>query len=743
MKTRKDLESDALQPETGIKDFRKRDHQSSKKGSAEEFQDVERLKKSEEMYRLLADSSPDVIYRISIPEGRYEYISPSCTVKCGRSPEEFYRQTFLIDEMLHPDCRDTFSGKFMENLKEKSTSRVEYRIIHKSGEVIWVSQNDVLIRDENGNPVAVQGIARDVTERKHAEEMKAKFESIVEHSNDAIISKNLKGIVTSWNHAAEKIYGYSKDEMLGKSTAGLVPEGQEISLQVSHDENYDTVRIRKDGKPINVSLTISPVKNSQGKVIGVSIISRDVTLDKKAEKKLKTSEERYKLLVENVPVGILHLDRRGKVTGANPKYLEILGSKSEDHACDAKVPNLHEIESKLGASEFSGKFRECLETGETIKGEYKCVSAPKYLQYNITPILDPENKVTGAIGACIDITERKKMGEALHESEEKFREVFQNISDAVFLSEIKDCAVGNFMEVNDVACRKLGYSRKKLLKMSYTDISDPQLVDELSSHLGELYNNKRVSFECALATEDGPVPFDFNCHIFELNGRPVAVSVARDITERRKAEKLVKNSLKEKELLLREIHHRVKNNLMVISSLLNMQSRQIKDQKVVSLLKDSQSRARSMAIIHEKLYGSNNLKKINFGDYIRDFTGELFKTYSTRPGLKLKMEVEDLMLDINTSIPLGLIVNELVSNSLKYAFTEENDGTVTVKFHQEDDLYTLTVEDNGMGMPDNFQEKESLGLNLVKSLTKQLDGDLKLDRTHGTCFQIRFREAEF
>ena len=334
------------------------------------------------------------------------------------------------------------------------------------------------------------------------------------------------------------------------------------------------------------------------------------------------------------------------------------------------------------------------------------------------------------------------MGEALHESEEKFREVFENISDAVFLSEIKDCAVGNFMEVNDVACRKLGYSREKLLKMSYTDISDPQLVDELSSHLGELYNNKRVSFECALVTEDGPVPFDFNCHIFELNGRPVAVSVARDITERRKAEELVKDSLKEKELLLKEIHHRVKNNLMVISSLLNMQSRQIKDQKVVSLLKDSQSRARSMAIIHEKLYGSNNLKKINFGDYIRDFTGELFKTYSTRPGLKLKMEVEDLMLDINTSIPLGLIVNELVSNSLKYAFTDD-EGTVTVKFHREDDLYTLTVEDNGMGMPDNFQEKESLGLNLVKSLTKQLDGELELDREHGTCFQIRFREAEF
>lgn len=319
------------------------------------------------MYRLLADSNPDVIYKISIPEGRYEYISPSCTVKCGRSPEEFYRKPFLINEMLHPDCRDTFNDKFMKNLKEKSTSRVEYRIIRKSGEVAWVSQSDVLIRDENGKPVAVQGIARDVTERKEAEEIKAKFESIVEHSNDAIISKNLKGVVTSWNHAAEKIYGYSKEEMLGKSTAGLIPEGQGISTRVSHDENYSALRVRKDGKTINVSLTLSPVKNSQGRVTGVSIISRDVTQEKKAEKELKAGKERYKLLVENVPVGILHLDRNGKVTGANPKFLEILGSET----CVA--PEFHKFE----VSGFSGKFRECLETGRTLKGEYKFTSAPK------------------------------------------------------------------------------------------------------------------------------------------------------------------------------------------------------------------------------------------------------------------------------------------------------------------------------------------------------------------------------
>ena len=383
-----------------------------------------------------------------------------------------------------------------------------------------------------------------------------------------------------------------------------------------------------------------------------------------------------------------------------------------------------------------------------MKGKRSYTSAwgkESYLQYHITPILDSENNVTSIIGTCEDITERKKVEEALRESEEKFREVFNNVSDTVFLCKLEDGLPKKFIEVNDVACQKLGYTREELLKMSCKDIDDPQMEDKLPLMADKLYKDGKVSFETFQITKNGStIPVEINSHIFKLNGMDVSVSVARDITERKKAEKLVKKSLKEKELLLMEIHHRVKNNLMVISSLLNMQSRQIKDKEVLSLLKDSQSRARSMALIHEKLY-SSNLKQINFGEYIQDFTEELFKTYSTNPNVTLKMDVEDLMLDINTSIPLGLIVNELISNSLKYAFASEDKGTVTVKFHKKDDVYTLTVGDDGVGIPDDIDclNTESLGMKLVTSLTEQLDGELKIDTTNGTCFNISFRETEF
>jgi PAS domain S-box-containing protein len=720
-------------------------------GIVEKFSDeekIEELKKSESMYRLLADSCPDVIYRVSIPEGRYEYISPASTVNCGRSPEEFYKTPLLIKEMLHPDCKDVFNEKFLDTIAKKSVSNIEYQIIHKSGDLVWVSQSDVLIKDENGNPVAVQGIARDITEKKQAEEIKAKFESIVEHSNDAIISKKLDGTITSWNHAAEKIYGYSKEEMLGKSTKAIIPKGhdQEISsfLDIIHDENYDTLRVTKDGKTINASMTLSPIRNSDGKIKGISIISRDITRQKEAERELKAGAERYKLLVDSVPVGIIHLDRKGDVIDVNPKLMEIIGSKSEEYT---RLINVLEFPETV-KSGFSSEFKKCLETGRVIEGERSYTSTwgkKAYIQYQITPILDSENNVTSIIGTGNDITERKQMEKALRESEEKFREVFNNVSDAVFLCKLEDGLPKHFIEVNDVACQKLGYTRKELLKMSCKDIDDPQIEDRFLLMTDKLYKDGKVSFESFQVTKNGStIPVEINSHIFKLNGMDVAVSVARDITERKKNEKLIKKSLKEKELLLMEIHHRVKNNLMVISSLLNMQSRQIKDKEVLSLLKDSQSRARSMALIHEKLY-SSDLKRINFGEYIQDFTEELFKTYSINPHVTLKMDVEDLMLDINTSIPLGLIVNELVSNSLKYAFASADKGNVTVKFHEKNDVYTLTVKDDGVGIPDDIDclNTESLGMKLVTSLTEQLDGELKIDTKRGTCFSISFREAEF
>jgi two-component sensor histidine kinase/CheY-like chemotaxis protein len=216
-----------------------------------------------------------------------------------------------------------------------------------------------------------------------------------------------------------------------------------------------------------------------------------------------------------------------------------------------------------------------------------------------------------------------------------------------------------------------------------------------------------------------------------------------DITERKKMEDEIKQSLDEKETLLKEIHHRVKNNLIVICSLLNLQADYVKDKASYEMFMESKNRAKSMALIHERLYQSTDLKRIDFGDYIRTLSTELFRTYAGDYGLiELKINVENIFLDINTAIPLGLIVNELITNSLKHAFPEGMKGKINVDFQQKDNHYEFTVKDNGIGFPEDldFRNTDSLGLQIVNTLTNQIDGEIELNRSHGTEFKITFKE---
>jgi len=218
-----------------------------------------------------------------------------------------------------------------------------------------------------------------------------------------------------------------------------------------------------------------------------------------------------------------------------------------------------------------------------------------------------------------------------------------------------------------------------------------------------------------------------------------------DISERRKAEDKIKAALKEKELLLKEIHHRVKNNLQVISSLLNLQSRYIKDKEMLGVFKESQNRIKSLSFVHEKLYQSKDLARIDLKDYIKDLVNSLFQSYGTNTGkIALGIDVENIPLGIDYAIPCGLIVNELVSNSLKHAFPKDRKGKIYISFHSDDDKFTLIISDNGIGLPKDldFRNTETLGLQLVCTLTDQLEGSIKLNKDGGTEFKITFTKVK-
>ena len=222
-----------------------------------------------------------------------------------------------------------------------------------------------------------------------------------------------------------------------------------------------------------------------------------------------------------------------------------------------------------------------------------------------------------------------------------------------------------------------------------------------------------------------------------------------EIAERKRAEEEIKASLKEKEVLLKEIHHRVKNDLQVVSSLLYLQSEHIKDEQSLATIRESQSRIKSMALVHEQLYQSKGLARVDFAEYIQNLATYLFRSYGVNPdAITLKINADDVSLGIDTAIPCGLIISELVSNSLKHAFPAgkaggDRESEIRINLHADDDnKLTLIVSDNGVGLPRDldFRNTESFGMHLVNTLTRQLEGTIELDRSGGTAFEITFAE---
>ena len=214
--------------------------------------------------------------------------------------------------------------------------------------------------------------------------------------------------------------------------------------------------------------------------------------------------------------------------------------------------------------------------------------------------------------------------------------------------------------------------------------------------------------------------------------------------ELKRSNEALSTSLHEKEVLLKEIHHRVKNNLQIISSILSLQSGSACSESQATLLRESQDRIRSMALVHEKLYRSRDLSRINFGEYVRNLTASLAHSYIASPAIRIRVDIRDVFLDIDMAIPCGLIINELVSNSFKYAFRDGRAGEVYISLSGNGQTYTLVVSDDGVGLPPgmDFRNTPSLGLQLVNTLVSQLEGTIELDLEKGTSFKITFAEIE-
>lgn len=510
----------------------------------------------------------------------------------------------------------------------------------------------------------------------------------------------------------------------------------------------------------------------------VLVVARDVSMHKHAERSLLESEQKYRQVIDNATEGIVVVqDKRIKLF--NPKALEISACTAEELSTKSILDFVHpedrEIvlrnhERRLNASpppppyvfrlvDKQGNLRWLETSGVAIQWE----GAPATLNFltDVTQRLRAE-KVQSSI---YRISEAVFSTQSLQEYFQSVHAIISellpanNFSIALYDAEEDKISFPYFVDQFDSTPtpRKAGRGLTEyVLRTGDSLLARPETFTRLAKE-GEIELTGMPSVDwlgvplkakdknigvLAVQSYRGDIRFDeADKNLLQFVSTQIGIAI-----ERKQNEEQIKASLKEKEVLLKEIHHRVKNNLQIISSLLNLQTNQISDERALEMFRDSQNRVRTMALIHEKLYRSMDLARINFAEYVQNLAKALYRSYSKNLALiEMEVNVEEVLLDIDTAIPCGLIITELVSNSLKHAFPDGSKGRVGIRLNSvADNRMNLTVYDNGVGLPPSlqFEHTDSLGLQLVSTLTAQLEGELKVSSTGGTAVSIVFPVAE-
>ena len=685
-------------------------------------------------------------------------------------------------------------------IRKKQSCRVVLRNYRKDGRPFWNELHIAPVRDANGETTHFIGIQSDITARKEADDALRQRDAILEgvsfatetllnepdlatalpivleqigeatgsdhvclwqdlSSND---NKNQLAPVKLWSNPDIPLAHQAMLRTMAWDTTNGWPDAEQ--LRQGRGLQYGFTGSDLEDHPFLQVLNISsflclPIQTNQGIFWGAlslgcarrsmawgfveiealrsaTRVLGSVIHDRETDAALRISEERFRSVVTNLKEVVFQTDSIGLWTFLNPAWREITGFTIEESVGTPFLNYVHPDDRERNNQLFGPLIER--------KKEY-CRHEVRYLtkaggfcwiEVFARLVLDAKNRIIGTAGTLNDITMRKQAEQAL----QKQRVAIEAAIDGVAM--VDD--TGSFTYLNQTHAEMHGYRQPgELLGKSWKELySEKEIARSRQEASPELAKTGKWRGTVTATRRDGST-FAQEISLTQIEGGGL-VCVCRDITDRIAAEQFVLSSLQEKEVMLKEIHHRVKNNMQIVSSLLNLQLDQLQDDKSRSLFIESQNRIASMALVHEKLYQSNDLAQIDFTDYLRELTENLVGTVGANArNISLQLMSSEVRLGIDTAIPCGLIANELVSNAYKHGFPQGGPGRVTLSFERlADGRLRLEVADTGRGIPADVDLKKtkSLGMQLVHTLVRQLHGTIEVRRENGACFILHLQE---
>ncbi len=716
--------------------------------------DISKRKRKDEALRLTQfaiDKTADQAFWGS-PEGRFLYVNEAACAALGYSREELVGMS-IVD--IDPDFSEERLVGHWKNLEKNGTMCFESRHRTKDGRIYPVEIRTNYVNFDGKEYRC--SFATDISERKATEEALRQANLIVEDS-PAVLFRWWAAEGWPVEMASRNViqFGYTSEELVSETVhfATLMhPKDLDrivAELQACLCRGEDRVKLEyrivtKQGDVRWIDSRTAVERDAEGRVSHYQGILMDISDRKRAEEALQESEHKYRSIVEHAPFGITRSTRDGKLVSVNPALAAIL-----------KYDSAQELQENINRSSIQDvlfpqpsqrdPLVEKILSGESwhvFNNRLRCKDDSFVTcRVHSRRIQDKNGQTSEFESYQENITDQLAAEEALQESEGKFRVLAETspVSICIYQGE-------KILYANPATERLFGYSLEELLRMKFWDWVRKDFQEEvreqgLARLRGEDVPGQYESHVVSKAGEDKCLLV--SAGVIEYQGQPTGIASFLDITERKRSEELIKASLAEKEVLLREIHHRVKNNLQVVSSLLYLQSQKLTDPELQSHFLESQSRICSMALAHEQLYQSKSLAEVSVKSYVESLAGQL-RQVCQRPEQQIECQtvIDDIVLDIEKVIPCGLLITELLSNAYKHAFADGRSGTITISMKQLGEQLVLSVADDGVGLPADldYRHTTTLGLQLVTALTNQLNGTLEVKREGGTLFRVTFAES--